>query len=99
MTFIAEEAREYMAELGFRTFDDMVGHVERLEVSDAIEHFKAKGLDFTNILMTPEREEGEPLRCVDKQDHDLSLSLDQGLIEKAKDALEKKKTCSYRTAY
>ena len=91
MTFIAEEVREYMAELGFRTFDEMVGHVECLEVNEAVEHFKTKGLDFTNVLMPPQLEEGGSLRCVDKQDHDFSLSLDQGLIEKAKDALQKKK--------
>ena len=91
MSFIAEEVREYMAEMGFRTFDEMVGRVDMLEVNDAVEHYKARGLDFSKILMPPQRGDNEPLRCNDKQDHDFSLSLDQGLIEKAKDAIENKK--------
>ncbi|MDC7234116.1 MAG: glutamate synthase large subunit [Spirochaetales bacterium] len=91
MNFVAEEVREYMAELGFRTFDDMVGHVECLEVNDAIDHFKAKGLDFSKVLMAPDTSGGESLHCISSQDHDFSLSLDQGLVEKAKDALENQK--------
>ncbi len=91
MTFIAEEVREYMAELGFRTFDEMVGHVERLEVNDAIDHFKTKGLDFSKVLMAPDTSGGESLYCTSSQDHDFSLSLDQGMIEKAKDAIENRK--------
>lgn len=91
MTYIAQEVREYMAELGFRTFEEMVGHVECLEVDDALDHYKAKGLDFSNVLMAPDTSGGEPLHCTSKQDHDFSLSLDKGLIEKAKDAIENKK--------
>ncbi|MDA3955605.1 glutamate synthase large subunit [Oceanispirochaeta sp.] len=91
MTFIAQEVREYMAELGFRNFDEMVGHVERLEVNEALDHYKNKGLDFSNILMVPDTSSGESLYCISSQDHDFSLSLDQGLIEKAKDALENRK--------
>ena len=91
MTFIAEEVREYMAELGFRTFDEMVGRVDMIEVNDALDYYKTKGLDFSNVLMAPDTSGGEPLHCVSKQDHDFSLSLDPGLVEKAKEALENRK--------
>src|SRR5205807_5143522 len=50
MRFIAQEVRELMAQLGFRTLNEMVGHTERLEVSSAVEHYKARGLDFSAIL-------------------------------------------------
>ena len=91
MTFIAEEVREYMAELGFRTFDEMVGRVDMIEANDALEFYKDKGLDFSKILTAPDTTNGESLHCISSQDHDFSLSLDQGMIEKAKDALENKK--------
>lgn len=89
MTFIAQEAREIMAELGFRTFDEMVGRVDRLEVNDAIGFFKTEGLDFSKVLATPVVPEGGSLRCTSKQDVDYSLSLDPAIIEQAKPALEK----------
>jgi len=89
MTFIAQEVREIMAELGFRTFNEMVGHVERLEVNNALDHYKKKGLDFSKLLMVPDISGGESLFCTSKQKHDFSLSLDKGLIEKAKNAIEK----------
>ncbi len=54
MTFVAQEVREYMAELGFRTFDEMVGHTERLEMRRAIDHWKAHNLDFSRILFQPQ---------------------------------------------
>jgi glutamate synthase domain-containing protein 2/glutamate synthase domain-containing protein 1/glutamate synthase domain-containing protein 3 len=90
MLFVAEEVREYMAELGYKNFDDMVGHVEMLDVRSAVDHYKAKGLDFTKLLMVPDTSGGEPLRCVSKQDHDFSLSLDPALIKKAEPALDRK---------
>ncbi len=89
MRFVAEEVREYMAELGFRTFDEMVGHVEMLDVNKAVDHYKAKGLDFSKILTVPDTTGGESLRCTSKQDHDFSLSLDPELVKKAAPALDR----------
>jgi len=88
MRFVAEDAREIMATLGFRTFDEMVGHVEALETRTALDHWKSRGLDFSRILMRPEVPAGTALRCTTKQPHDFSLSLDKALIEKARPALE-----------
>ncbi len=91
MRFIAQEVRELMAELGFRKFEDMVGRVDLLEVNHAIDHYKAKGLDFTKVLAQPEIPEGGAIRCVTVQKTDFSLSLDPDLIKKLKDAIEFKK--------
>ena len=91
MRFIAQEVREIMAELGFKKFEDMIGRVDRLEVNQAIEHYKTKGLDFTKLLMKPEVPAGGAVRCVTAQQHDFSLSLDPELIKKAKTAIETKK--------
>ncbi|MDC7221976.1 MAG: glutamate synthase large subunit [Spirochaetales bacterium] len=90
MLFVAQEVREYMAELGFKTFDEMVGRVDMLDVHEAVDHYKAKGLDYSKILTVPDTTGGEPLRCTSSQDHDFSLSLDPALVEKAMPALEKK---------
>ncbi len=90
MRFIAQETREYMAELGFRTVADMVGHVEMLEVSDAIEHYKAKGLDFSRVFARPEIPEGGQLRCTRSQEMDWSMSLDPELVREALPAIERK---------
>ncbi len=92
MTFIAEEVREYMAELGFRTMDEMVGHVERLEPVDkeAIANWKARGVDFSMILHRPEVPESVAIRCIQPQDHGLEKALDHRLIEYAQDAIEGK---------
>ncbi|HOW58933.1 MAG TPA: glutamate synthase large subunit [Candidatus Omnitrophota bacterium] len=88
MKFVAQEVRELMAELGFRKFEDMVGRVDLLEVNDAIEHYKAKGLDFTKVLAKPEVPEGGSVRCLTSPQPDFSLSLDPALIRKAKNAIE-----------
>ena len=90
--YIAEEVREYMAELGFRTIDEMVGQVDRLETKKAINHWKAAGLDFTQILHKPVPRPGDALYCVKQQDHGLEQSLDMTtIVPLCKDALEKKK--------
>lgn len=89
VTFIAQELREIMAELGFETIDDMVGRVDMLEVDEAIGHYKARGLDFSKIFMPPERADGEPLRRTTPQVHDFSLSLDPSLVEDSAPAIEK----------
>lgn len=91
MKFIAQEVREYMAQLGFRTIDEMIGRVDVLDVNKAISHFKSKGLDFSKILAKPEIPEGCSVFCTTSQTHDFSLSLDPGIIAKCADALENRK--------
>jgi glutamate synthase domain-containing protein 2/glutamate synthase domain-containing protein 1/glutamate synthase domain-containing protein 3 len=87
MNFIAEEVREYMAELGFRTIDEMVGRTDCLEVNDAVEFWKARGLDYSRLLDV-EFPEDSPKRCIAKQEHDLDSALDMDLIKAAKPALD-----------
>ncbi len=76
MTYIAEELREIMAELGFRTIPEMVGKVELLEMRRAIDHWKAKGLDYSKILYKPKVGPEVGTYCSVKQDHRLELALD-----------------------
>ncbi len=85
--FLAEEVREYLAELGFRTIDEAIGHAEVLDVQPAVEHWKAKGLDLSPILFVPELPSGAARRGVVKQDHGLEKALDNKLIELAAPAL------------
>ncbi len=87
-TFVAQECREIMAELGFRKFEDMVGRVDMLDTEDAIEHWKAKGLDFSTILHKPDVPDYVAIRHVERQHHGLEKALDQKLVELAKEALE-----------
>ncbi|MCD6287512.1 MAG: glutamate synthase subunit alpha, partial [Candidatus Hydrogenedentes bacterium] len=89
LRFIAQELREYMAQLGFRTLDDMIGRVDLIEMEPAIDHFKAKGLDFGSVLAAP-ADNGSPLHCVTKQDHGTDTSLDVELIKLAEPALDNK---------
>jgi glutamate synthase domain-containing protein 2/glutamate synthase domain-containing protein 1/glutamate synthase domain-containing protein 3 len=74
--FIAEEVREYMSRLGFRTVDEMIGRVDRLDVEPAVEHWKARGLDFSAILYRPPVGPEVAIRKVVEQDHGLDRSLD-----------------------
>jgi len=90
MMFVAEEIREIMAELGFSKFEDMVGRVERLCVTDAVEHYKARGLDFSNIFYRPAAAEGTGIRLSHSQVSKLDDNLDWQVVEKAKDAIENK---------
>ena len=94
MRFIAQETREIMASLGFRTIDEMAGHAEVLDASAAIDNWKLRGLDFSAVLAAPAAPQGAPLRCTVKQIHDFSLSLDPELIASAKKALDKKEPVS-----
>ncbi|MBN1524700.1 MAG: glutamate synthase large subunit [Spirochaetales bacterium] len=87
MTFVATELREIMAELGFRTVDEMVGRVDMLEVQDAVRHWKAKGIDFSKILYAPKVPKGTALRCTGSQEIDRTRSLDTELIKEADKAL------------
>ncbi len=86
--YVATEVRELMAELGFRTMDEMIGHVEALDARRAIEHWKASGLDISPILAVPQNPYGQTLIQSVGQDHGLDEALDQQLIELAKPAIE-----------
>ncbi len=89
MKFIAQEVRELMAQLGFRTINDMVGRTDRLEARKAVEHWKAKGLDFSNILYQPEVGPEVGRYCQMEQDHGLDKSMDiTKLLDACKPALE-----------
>ena len=87
--YIAEEVRELLAELGFRTLDEAIGRVENLDVAQAVDHWKASGLDLTPILHKPELPEGAALRNTTTQDHGLAKALDvTELLPLARPALE-----------
>ncbi|WP_328322818.1 glutamate synthase large subunit [Kribbella sp. NBC_00382] len=78
--FIAEEVREYLAELGFRTLDEAIGHAEVLDIKRAVDHWKADGLDLSPILHVPSLPEGAARHQTVKQDHGLDKALDNELI-------------------
>ncbi len=86
--FVAEEARRIMAKLGFRTMDEMVGRVDRLATRKAIEHYKARGLDFSALFAAPDTSDGRPLRQVRQQTNPLETNLDWQILEKLGDAVE-----------
>ena len=85
--FVAEEVRQLMAQLGFRTFNDMIGQMDRLDMRRAIDHWKARGLDYRRLLTKPTAAEGDTLYCSESQDHGLDKALDNQLIELAAPAL------------
>ena len=90
--YIAEEVREYMAQLGFRTVNEMIGQVDKLDVRKAVDHWKAQGLDFSQILYKAEPRPGDEIYCINKQDHALEKSLDMTtIVPLCKEALEDKK--------
>jgi glutamate synthase domain-containing protein 3 len=89
MEYIAEEVREHMAQLGFRSVAEMVGHVELLDTKKAVAHWKAKGLDISPILQVPQNPYGQTLLQSVPQDHGLDEALDQQLISLAAPALER----------
>jgi glutamate synthase (NADPH/NADH) large chain len=93
--FIAEEAREIMAQLGIRKFDDLIGHTELLDTKKSIEHWKARGLDFSKIFQAPNVPASVPKFQVETQDHGLTTAMDHVLIEKSKAALEKGERVSF----
>ncbi len=86
--FLAQEVREQLAELGFRTLEEAIGHRELLDVDRAVEHWKADGLDLTPILVGPEFSDDEPRTHRVNQDHELEKHFDRELIRQSKDALE-----------
>jgi len=89
MRFVAAEVRELMAELGFRSFAEMVGHTDCLEMREAIDHWKARGVDLSAILRPPESPAGEPHVCTMAQNHGIIEELDDAtLIPLCRPALE-----------
>ena len=92
--FVAEELREIMAEMGFRTVNEMVGRMDRLDTREAVAHWKAQGLDFSNLLHKPEVPDSVATHCREEQDHGLERALDNELIELCVDAIDAKKTVS-----
>lgn len=90
LTFVAEEVRKYMAELGFRTFDEMIGRSDLLEMNDAIDFWKAKGLDYSGILYRASTKP-EEVRCTMHQETGLDGALDYALLEMVGNSIETKK--------
>jgi glutamate synthase (NADPH/NADH) large chain len=86
--FIAEEVRQYLAMLGFRSLEEIVGRVDLLDAALAVEHWKASGLDLAPMLYQPSLPEGAALSCTQSQDHGLDRALDNTLIALAEGALE-----------
>ncbi|OHB60949.1 MAG: glutamate synthase subunit alpha, partial [Planctomycetes bacterium GWF2_42_9] len=94
MFFIAEEVRGIMAQLGFRKFEDMVGKVEYLSTQKAIEHYKAKGLDFSALFVRPDVSDGRAIRKTHPQQNKLTDHLDWQIIDKLKPAIDSKQKAS-----
>jgi len=86
--FIAEQVRQNMARMGFRTFNEMVGRVDMLDTRMALEHWKAKGIDLSMILYNPQMPSRIARRCVQAQDHGLDEALDYKLIDHAREAID-----------
>ncbi len=95
MMYVAEEARQVMAELGFRTVSEMVGRVDRLKTRDLSAHWKCSKLDFSDVLKPADRAPGVEVINCQAQDHGVDRSLDVELIEKCKPALEAKKRVEF----
>ena len=90
MYFVAEELREIMSKLGFRTVNEMVGQSQKINMSEAINHFKAKGIDLSKILYKPKISKKTKLFNTEKQDHGLKKSLDFKILKSAKPAINNK---------
>ena len=86
--YIAEEVRELLASMGFRSLDEVIGHPELIDIEEAVDHWKARGLDLTPILEVPDVDPAEARHCVSAQDHGLDRVLDRDLIEACRPALE-----------
>jgi len=90
MYFVAEELRQIMAKLGFRTIKEMIGQTKKINASTAVDHYKAKGLDLSAILHQPEMEGQSVLSNIEKQDHNLENVLDIQILKDAKAAINNK---------
>jgi glutamate synthase (NADPH) large chain len=89
--FVAEEVREWMAKMGFRKFEEMIGRTDMLDTRRGVEHWKARGLDFSKLFYRPPAIEGVAIRQCETQNHGLEKALDHELIAKAASALAAKK--------
>jgi len=88
--YIAEELRKIMAQLGFKTMDDMIGQTHKINANKAIKHYKAKGLDLSAILHRPAGYRKMAIRNTEKQDHNLDKVLDFDMLKEARKAIEQK---------
>ena len=91
--FVAEEVRELMAQLGVRTFEELIGRTDLLDTRSGIEHWKAHGLDFSKVFFQPAIE--GPRHQIEQQDHGLDAALDHQLIERSKAGIEKGEKVSF----
>ncbi|MDA8147984.1 MAG: glutamate synthase large subunit [Actinomycetota bacterium] len=87
--YVAEEVREHLAALGLRSLDEAIGRVDLLEAAEAVDHWKASGLDLSAILTEPEIPAGAARRCVTSQDHGLERALDHAFLEPCRPAIER----------
>ena len=90
MYFVAQELREIMANLGFRTINEMVGQSQKLVMTDAVEYYKARGIDLSRVLYKPNVSENIPVRNVTNQDHNLTSEIDFKILKNSRLAIEKK---------
>jgi glutamate synthase (NADPH) large chain len=90
MYFVAQELREIMSQLGFRTVDEMVGQSQKINMEDAVKNYKTKGINLSKILYKPNVPENTPLKNNTKQEHNLENVLDFTILKEAKLAIEKK---------
>jgi glutamate synthase (NADPH/NADH) large chain len=87
--FVAEEVREIMAKLGYRTFDEMIGQMQMLDRTRVVDHWKAKGLDFSRLFLKPDAPEGVHIFRCEPQDHKIHDILDRKLIAEARAAIDR----------
>jgi glutamate synthase (NADPH/NADH) large chain len=95
--FVAEEVREWMAKLGFRTFDEMIGRTDKLDIQPGISHWKARGLDFSRLFYRPAVGDDVSIRWNTRQDHGLAKALDHALIAKAAVALDSRRAVQFES--
>jgi glutamate synthase (NADPH/NADH) large chain len=96
--FVAEEVRELMAQMGIRKFDDLIGRSDLLDMRHGIEHWKAKGLNFSKVFHQPDMPVSVARRHLETQDHGLEAALDNDLIAQSKEALDAKRTVTIEAA-
>jgi glutamate synthase (NADPH/NADH) large chain len=96
--FVAEEVREMMATLGYRTFDEMVGQMDMLDQRQLVAHWKAKGLDFSRLFLMPKAAKGTAIYNCEEQDHHLEAILDRKLIAESQTALDRGAPVRLQTA-
>ena len=87
--FVAEEVREIMAQLGYRTFNEMIGQMQMLDRTRVVDHWKAKGLDFSRLFLKPDAPEGVNIFRCEPQDHKIHDILDRKLIAEARAAIDR----------